>query len=117
MDDDFSDRAFSTRAVWSGTNHLEGSAVTPIFTTSTYQLNDDRYRDWADGGQHSLIYSRWSSVNSEAVASKVASLEGAEDGETLASGMAAISSTLLSMLSKGITWSHPQISMGGHMAY
>ncbi len=101
MDDDFSDRAFSTRAVWSGTNHLEGSAVTPIFTTSTYQLNDDRYRDWADGGQHSLIYSRWSSVNSEAVASKVASLEGAEDGETLASGMAAISSTLLSMLSKG----------------
>ena len=101
MDDDFSDRAFSTRAVWSGTNHLEGAAVTPIFTTSTYQLNDDRYRDWADGGQHSLIYSRWSSVNSEAVASKVASLEGAEDGETLASGMAAISSTLLSMLSKG----------------
>ena len=28
-------------------------------------------------------------------------MEGAEDGETLASGMAAISSTLLSMLSKG----------------
>ena len=57
MDDEFSERAFPTRAVWSGTNHLEGSAVTPIFTTSTYQLNDDRYRDWADGGQHlSLIH-------------------------------------------------------------
>mgnify|MGYP003316421831 FL=1 len=101
MDDKFSERAFSTRAVWSGTNNLEGSAITPIFTTSTYRLNDSRYHDWADGGQHSLIYSRWSSVNSEAVSSKVAALEGAEDGETLASGMAAISSTLLSLLSKG----------------
>tara|TARA_B100000287_G_scaffold433012_1_gene493678 strand:- start:689 stop:1675 length:987 start_codon:yes stop_codon:yes gene_type:complete len=34
------------------------------------------------------------------VASKVAALEGAEDGEAFASGMAAISSTLLSLLSK-----------------
>ena len=100
MDDKFSERAFSTKVVWSGTNNLEGSTVTPIFTTSTYRLTDDRYRDWADGGQHSLIYSRWSSVNSEAVASKVAALEGAEDGEAFASGMAAISSTLLSLLSK-----------------
>ena len=100
MDDKFSERAFSTKVVWSGTNNLEGSTVTPIFTTSTYRLTDERYRDWADGGQHSLIYSRWSSVNSEAVASKVAALEGAEDGEAFASGMAAISSTLLSLLSK-----------------
>ena len=100
MDDKFSERAFSTKVVWSGTNNLEGSTVTPIFTTSTYRLTDDRYRDWADGGQHSLIYSRWSSVNSEAVSSKVAALEGAEDGEAFASGMAAISSTLLSLLSK-----------------
>ena len=36
MDDKFSERAFSTRAVWSGTNNLEGSAITPIFTTSTF---------------------------------------------------------------------------------
>ena len=101
MDDKFSERKFSTKVVWSGTNSLEGSAVTPIFTTSTYQLNDERYRKWADGAQHTLMYSRYSSVNSEAVAAKVASLEGAEDGEVFSSGMAAISSTLLSLLSKG----------------
>jgi len=35
------------------------------------------------------------------VAAKVTALEGAEDGETFGSGMAAISSTLLSLLSKG----------------
>ena len=53
------------------------------------------------GGQHTLLYSRYSSVNSEAVSAKVAALEGAEDGETFASGMSAISSTLLSLLSQG----------------
>ena len=101
MDDKFSERKFSTKVVWSGTKNLEGSAVTPIFTTSTYQLSDERYRKWAEGAQHTLMYSRYSSVNSEAVAAKVATLEGAEDGEAFGSGMAAISSTLLSLLSKG----------------
>tara|TARA_B110000014_G_scaffold252071_1_gene230036 strand:- start:4063 stop:5250 length:1188 start_codon:yes stop_codon:yes gene_type:complete len=102
MDDKFSKREFSTRVVWSGTNNIEGSAVTPIFTTSTYKLTDERYRKWMEtGGQHTLLYSRYSSVNSEAVAAKVAALEGAEDGEAFGSGMAAISSTLLSLLSKG----------------
>ena len=102
MDDKFSKRNFSTKVVWSGTNNIEGSAVTPIFTTSTYKLTDERYRKWMEtGGQHTLLYSRYSSVNSEAVAAKVAALEGAEDGEAFGSGMAAISSTLLSLLSKG----------------
>ena len=102
MEDKFADRAFGTRAVWSGTKNIEGSATTPAFLTSTYQLTDERYRMWAEsGGHHTLLYSRYSSVNSEAVSSKVASLEGAEDGETFASGMAAISATLFSLLSQG----------------
>lgn len=102
MKDKFSDMEFSTRAVWSGTKNIEGSAITPIFTASTYQLTDERYRQWMEtGGQHTLLYSRYSSVNSEAVSAKVAALEGAQDGETFASGMSAISSTLLSLLSQG----------------
>ncbi|MDP7002197.1 MAG: aminotransferase class I/II-fold pyridoxal phosphate-dependent enzyme [Candidatus Thalassarchaeaceae archaeon] len=101
MEDKFADRSFDTRAVWSGTNNIEGSATTPAFLTSTYQLTEERYRSWMDkGGQHTLLYSRYSSVNSEAVSAKIASLEGAEDGETFASGMAAISSTLFSLLSQ-----------------
>ncbi len=102
MDDKYGDRRFDTRAVWSGTQNIEGSVNTPAFLASTYRLTDDRYREWAArGGHHTLLYSRYSSVNSEAVSAKVASLEGAEDGETFASGMAAISSTLFSILSQG----------------
>ena len=102
MEDKFSDRKFGTRVVWSGTNHMEGSPITPIFTTSTYKLSDDRYKKWEEtGGHHTLTYSRYSSINSEAVSAKVAALEGADDGETFGSGMAAISTTLLSQLSQG----------------
>lgn len=102
MDDRFADKEFATKVVWSGTINVEGSATTPIFTTSTYQLTDEKYRRWVEtGGQHTLLYSRYSSVNSEVVSAKVAALEGAEDGETFASGMSAISSTLLSLLSQG----------------
>jgi cystathionine beta-lyase/cystathionine gamma-synthase len=102
MEDKYGDRRFDTRAVWSGTQNIEGSVTTPAFLASTYKLTDDRYSEWASkGGQHTLLYSRYSSVNSEAVSAKVASLEGAEDGETFASGMAAISSTLFSILSQG----------------
>ena len=102
MEDRFTEREFATKVVWSGTNNIEGSAITPIFTTSTYELTDERYSKWMEtGGQHTLLYSRYSSVNSEAVSAKVATLEGAEDGETFSSGMSAISSTLLSLLSQG----------------
>ncbi|MEC9000990.1 MAG: hypothetical protein VX779_00355, partial [Candidatus Thermoplasmatota archaeon] len=82
MDEKHSDKGFATRAVWSGSQNIEGAASTPIFLTSTYQLTDERYQGWADGAQHTELYSRLSSINSEAVAAKVAALEGAEDGET-----------------------------------
>ena len=95
------DNEFSTRAIHVGTKHYEGSVNTPIFQSSTYKLTEETYAGWAAGAQHTLIYSRLSSVNSEAVAEKLASLENAEDGEVFASGMAAISTTLLGLLSNG----------------
>ena len=101
MNEKHSDKEFATRAVWSGTQNIEGAAVTPIFNTATYQLTDERYAGWAAGAQHTELYSRLSSINSEGVARKLARLEGAEDGETFASGMAAISTTLMSLLSNG----------------
>jgi len=100
MGDKYSDKRFATRAIWSGTQNIEGAASTPVFLTSTYQLTDERYQGWADGAQHTALYSRLSSLNSEAVSEKVAALEGAEDGETFASGMSAVSTTLLTLLSK-----------------
>lgn len=94
-------RKFSTNAVHAGTKHIEGAVNTPIFQSSTYYLTDERYAGWAAGAQHTLLYTRLSSVNSAAVVEKICALEGAEDGELFASGMAAISTTLMGLLSQG----------------
>ena len=92
---------FATDAVHSGTQHIGDAVNTPIFQSSTYKLTDDRYAGWAAGAQHTLLYARLSSVNSDAVAQKLAALEGGEDAETFSSGMAAISTTLMAMLNQG----------------
>ena len=91
----------STNSIHSGTYQADGAVNTPVYLSSTYRLNEERYAGWAAGAQHTLLYARISSVNSEAVAQKIASLEGAEDGEIFSSGMAAISTVLLGLLSKG----------------
>ena len=95
------ERRFASKAVHSGTQHIEGAVNTPIFQSSTYKLTDERYAGWAAGAQHTLLYARLSSVNSEACVEKICALEGAEDGELFASGMAAISTTLMGLLSQG----------------
>ena len=92
---------FGSKAVHSGTNHVGDAVNTPIFQSSTYKLTDERYAGWAAGAQHTLLYARLSSVNSDAVAQKLTALEGGEDAEVFASGMAAISTTLMSFLSAG----------------
>ena len=92
---------FGSKAVHSGTNHVGDAVNTPIFQSSTYKLTDERYAGWAAGAQHTLLYARLSSVNSDAVAQKLAALEDGEDAEVFASGMAAISTTLMSFLSAG----------------
>ena len=103
MADEKSDtyEGFGTKAVHSGTNHVGDAVNTPIFQSSTYKLTDERYAGWAAGAQHTLLYARLSSVNSDAVAQKLTAMEGGEDAETFASGMAAISTTLMSLLSSG----------------
>ena len=92
---------FRSKAVHSGTNHIGDAVNTPIFQSSTYKLTDERYAGWAAGAQHTLLYGRLSTVNSDAVAQKLTALEGGEDAEVFASGMAAISTTLLTFLSAG----------------
>lgn len=101
MADEHTDMRFATRSVHSGTQHIEGAVNTPIFQSSTYRLTDERYAGWAAGAQHTLLYARLSSVNSEACVQKICAMEGAEDGELFASGMAAISTTLMGLLSQG----------------
>jgi len=92
---------FGTRAVHSGTQHIGDAVNTPIFQSSTYKLTEERYAGWAAGAQHTLLYARLSTVNSDAVAQKITALEHGEDAETFASGMAAISTTLMALLNQG----------------
>ena len=40
-------KRFASKAVHSGTQHIEGAVNTPIFQSSTYQLTDERYEGWA----------------------------------------------------------------------
>ena len=82
---------FASKAVHAGTNHVGDAVNTPIFQSSTYKLTDERYAGWAAGAHHTLLYTRITSVNAEAVIDKICALEGAEDGEVFSSGMAAIS--------------------------
>jgi len=100
-DDNLDLKGFGSKAVHSGTNHIGDAVNTPIFQSSTYKLTDERYAGWAAGAQHTLLYARLSSVNSDAVAQKLTAMEGGEDAETFSSGMAAISSTLMAFLSAG----------------
>ena len=103
MADEKSDtyEGFGTKAVHSGTNHVGDAVNTPIFQSSTYKLTDERYAGWAAGAQHTLLYARLSSVNSDAVAQKLTAMKDGEDAETFASGMAAISTTLMALLNSG----------------
>lgn len=101
MEKENSEYNFASKAVHSGTQHIGDAVNTPIFQSSTYKLTDERYAGWAAGAQHTLLYARLSSVNSDAVAQKLTALEDGEDAETFASGMAAISATMLSFLNQG----------------
>ncbi|MBL6891642.1 MAG: PLP-dependent transferase [Candidatus Poseidoniaceae archaeon] len=92
---------FGSKAVHSGTQHVGDAVNTPIFQSSTYKLTDERYAGWAAGAHHTLLYARITSVNAEAVCQKMCALEGGEDAEVFASGMAAISTTLMTFLSAG----------------
>ena len=72
---------------------------TPNIQSSTYQLTDERYAGWAAGAQHT--YADIKSGTRGGCREDLKVLEGAEDGELFASGMAAISTTLMGLLSQG----------------
>ena len=65
---------------------------TPVFTSSAYEYLDTDLR----------LYQRYfNTPNQDAVARKICDLEGAEEGVVFSSGMAAISTVLLSLLESG----------------
>ena len=75
-----------------------GNVTTPIFETATFlypNFTPDRYND--EKTNDSFIYSRWGNPTVNALEKKYSSLENVSHGMSFSTGMAAITSLLLSM--------------------
>ena len=95
MSSDERRHALATLAIHAGTERFDGALVTPIFQSSTYASTGvTEY--------HELKYIRLStSPNHRVLHARLAALEGGEDALVTASGMAAITTTVLSVLRAG----------------
>lgn len=90
-------KCIETRAVRAGEMEprVEGAVVLPIFQSATFEYG-------GEGSYHEVRYLRLNnSPNHLALAAKLAAMENAEAAIVTASGMAAISTTLLTALSSG----------------
>lgn len=87
-----------TEAVHAGEEErFAGSAITPIFQSATYVFDGDTSR-----GYDEVKYARCNNTpNHDALAAKMAALENTKAAVVTASGMAAISTTLLTLLKSG----------------
>jgi cystathionine beta-lyase/cystathionine gamma-synthase len=76
--------------------------VPPIYQTTTFELDDAAYADiQGSGGLHETWYSRFGNPTVEAAAAEVARLHGASRSLMTSSGMAAIATTLVTLLRSG----------------
>ena len=91
-------RSIETIAVHAGDPRprIEGAMVPPIFQSTVFEHRGE------PADYHSILYPRLNNLpNHRAVGGKLAALEGAETAIPTASGMAAISTVLLSVLADG----------------
>ena len=96
-------QGFNTKLVHAGIPHDEhGSVVTPIYQTSTFAFRNaqegaDRFAGKADG----YIYTRIGNPTTSALEENVAQLENGFGATAMASGMGAVSTVYLALLSSG----------------
>jgi methionine-gamma-lyase len=101
----------------------EGAVKPPVFLTSTFVFGSaEEGRDFFDyvsgrkkppAGGAGLVYSRFNHPNSEIVEDRLAVYEGAETCGVFASGMAAITTTILAFARPGDVILHSQPLYGG----
>ncbi|WP_428664662.1 cystathionine gamma-synthase family protein [Reyranella sp.] len=102
----------------------EGAVKPPVFLTSTFVFRTaEEGRDFFDytsgrrqppaGSTAGLVYSRFNHPNSEIVEDRLAVYEGAESCGVFASGMAAITTTILAFVRPGDVILHSQPLYGG----
>lgn len=95
---------FATRAIHHAQedNAFLGALTPPVFMTSTYGFSTvEEGQAIFRGDAEGYVYGRTRNPTQALFEARIASLEGAEAGLALASGMAAISATMLSLLEAG----------------
>jgi cystathionine gamma-synthase len=96
-----SDHHFETNAV-RGAANLEkknGPLATPIYQTSTFEVRDNEEQLRATKTDH--FYTRYGNPTNTAAERTVAALEGVDAALTFASGMGAVTTTLMALLKSG----------------
>ena len=103
MTTEYDDKGFATRSVRAGqqrTNEREQSE--PIFPTSSYVFDSaEQAAARFSGDEIGNIYSRFTNPTVRTFEQRLASLEGAESAVATSSGMSAILSTFMGILSAG----------------
>jgi cystathionine beta-lyase/cystathionine gamma-synthase len=95
------DHHFETNAV-RGAANLEkknGPLATPIYQTSTFEVRDNEEQLRATNTDH--FYTRYGNPTNTAAERTVAALEGVDAALTFASGMGAVTTTLMALLKSG----------------
>lgn len=98
------DMKFNTKAIHAGQEPCPatGAHVTPIYQTSTFVFKDvDQGARRFAGEEPGYIYTRLGNPTETELEEKMAALEGSEAALATASGMAAISTALVTLLKKG----------------
>ena len=93
-----------TKAVHAGTRRSQyGEVSEAIFLTQgfVYDTAEDAAARFEEAGPDEFIYARYGNPTVKMFEDRVAALEGAEDSFAAASGMAAVSGALMSMLKAG----------------
>ena len=99
-----SDLSAATLSVWGGEENslVQGATQVPVVYSAAYEYPDmDAWLDVALGRKPGHVYSRNTNPTVQAFETKVRLLEGAPAAASFASGMAAISNTLFTLLSPG----------------
>jgi len=94
---------FNSKLIHAGDYRDEfGSAVTPIYQTSTFSFRDAKHgADLFAGKEKGYIYSRIGNPTIEVLEKKLASLENGFGGIAMASGMAAVTTVYMGVLKQG----------------
>jgi methionine-gamma-lyase len=83
-------------------HHLHASVATTVERTANFTFaNSEEMKLWAEGNSAAYVYTRYANPTLAVAEKKLAVLEGGEAAVVTASGSAAISSTLFSLLRAG----------------